>query len=159
MIYLSRYRVFLCNPGCSRTCYVDQPGLEHKRSGHFCFPSAEIKGTCHHTWIITRIKKITIYFLPCMWDQRATRWCHFFPSTVGSWMELPLSDLAMASLFSCWPRSQLYYSVLLSLPLWLVWQGPWGQLCSLLLLLQGCWGSISILWCAQQGPFPAELYC
>lgn len=87
-----------------------------------------------------------------MWDRRTTRWRHFFPSTAGSWVELLSSGLATASVSSCWHTPGPYYSVLFPLPLWSVWQGPWGQLCSL--LLQGCWGSISILWCAQQGPFP-----
>ena len=129
------------------------------RSGHLCLPSAETKGTSHHTWIITRIKKMTIYFRPSMRDRRTTRWRYFFPSTVGSCVDLLSSGLATASVSSCWHTPWPYYSVLFPLPLWSVWQGPWGQLCSLLLLLQGCWGSISILWCAQQGPFPAELSC
>lgn len=82
------------------------------RSGHLCLPSAETKGTCHHTWIITRIKKMTIYFRPSMWDQRTTRWRHFFPSTVGSWVELPSSGLATASLSSCWLTPGLYYCLI-----------------------------------------------
>ena len=41
---------FLCSPGCSGTCSVDQAGLELKRSACFCLCllSAGITGVCHH---------------------------------------------------------------------------------------------------------------
>ena len=40
----------LCSPCCPGTQYVDQAGLELKRSAFLCIPSAEIKGVYHYAW-------------------------------------------------------------------------------------------------------------
>lgn len=45
--------VLFFDPGCPGICFVDQTGLELKRSTHLCFLSAEIKGVHSHTWLLS----------------------------------------------------------------------------------------------------------
>ena len=51
-IYVFIYIVSLDSSGCPRTHYVDQAGLELKRSDCLCLPSIGIKGVHHYyAWL------------------------------------------------------------------------------------------------------------
>jgi hypothetical protein len=44
-------QVSLYNPGCPGTSYVDQAVFNLIEIAYLCFPSAGIKGMCHHARI------------------------------------------------------------------------------------------------------------
>jgi hypothetical protein len=54
-------RISLCNPGCPGTHFVDQTGLELKRSIYLWLQSSRIKGVHHHCSVELRI--FYYYFL------------------------------------------------------------------------------------------------
>jgi hypothetical protein len=67
--FVFRDRVSLYSSGCPGTHFVDQAGLELKKSTCLCLPSAAIKGVCHHARLAREVLLVVVvilfYFIFC----------------------------------------------------------------------------------------------
>jgi hypothetical protein len=91
-------RVSLCSPGCPGAHFVDQTGLELRKSDCLCLPSAGIKGLRHHTglgWVLliqqNNNKDISLTvrsgpFEEMLYFNWTLKAWHAFPSRMVAWV-------------------------------------------------------------------------